>query len=284
MQLEFLSPCAFPLDMIFMFRAQGEEIVRRCEAGFPVDVAVSGSGPKEELADITEAQLGAAKKAAGFVRPSEQIHGRQLDANGIKSIKHDMTVLKQIKDIKDATVSKTKPFQYGKHAIAERKEARKMLRKLAASESAADEEEEQLLRASEEAEMATLMRRKCNENATPSLLPTVKFLIEGFVGRMPVEKCQACSKNVMPQNPQAPALVSLGHKNRPMRVFCGHWLHHSCLDKWLTTPPFARLCPACSRRIWHPDWPQDVKQLEKAWAKKEETAREKNDIASMMGF
>ena len=270
--------------MIVMFRAQGEEIVRRCESGFPADVAVAGSGPQDTLADITESQLGAAKKAAGFVRPSENIHVRQLDATGIKAIKHDMAVLKQIKDIREATVSKTKPFQHEKHAVAERKEARKMLRRLAAVESAADQEEEEAQRAAEEAEMSALMRLKCNENSTPSLLPTVKFLIESFVARMPVEACQACKKNVMPLNPQAPALINPGHKNRPIRVFCGHWLHHTCLDRWLTTPPFARQCPECNRRIWHPDWLQDVKQLEKAWAKKEETEREKNDIASMMGF
>jgi len=284
LQLEVLSPCAFPLDMIVMFRTQAEEIVRRCEAGFPVELAVSGSGPQETLTDLTETQMSAANKKAGFVKPSENIHARQLDANGIKSIKHDMLVLRQIKDIREATVSQTKPFQYEKHAIAERKEARKLLRRLASAENEKDREEEEAIRAAEEAEMEALMRLKCNENATPSLLPTTKFLIEGFIGRMPRELCQACQKTVMPLNPQAPALTNPGHKNRPVRVFCGHWLHHACLDVWLTTPPFAKQCPVCSRRIWHPDWPHDVKQLEKAWAKKEETERDKNDIASMMGF
>jgi hypothetical protein len=27
---------------------------------------------------------------------------------------------------------------------------------------------------------------------------------------------------------------------KPMRTYCGHWLHFKCLNDWLTTPPFIR--------------------------------------------
>jgi hypothetical protein len=34
----------------------------------------------------------------------------------------------------------------------------------------------------------------------------------------------------------------------------------------------------CDRRIWHPDWPEDHKMLEKAWQNKEARMREMNDV------
>ena len=56
------------------------------------------------------------------------------------------------------------------------------------------------------------------------------------------------------------------------------------LDTWLTTPPFIRDCPVCTRRIWHPAWPADHKQLEKAWQKAEAAKREQSEISDLMGF
>eukprot|EP01032_Pedospumella_encystans_P028660 gene28660-32372_t len=69
-----------------------------------------------------------------------------------------------------------------------------------------------------------------------------------------------------------------------MRTFCGHWLHFQCLNEWLTTPPFVRMCPVCARRIWHPDWPEDHKQLEKAWQANEARKREMCDVSDFMGM
>jgi hypothetical protein len=267
-----------------MFKAQADEIVRRCEAGFPVDIAVAGSGPQGKLASINDTQVDRARRAAGQVKSSESIRGHSLNAAGIKSMKHDIGVLKQMKDIREASVADDKPFQYSIHANAERRQARRDLRRLAATESEADRVATQAIKNAEEKEMEDLMKKQCNDESTPSLLPVLTFLIEQYVNRLPLEKCQSCAKNVLPQNPKAPALIQAKHTRRPMRVFCGHWLHHCCLDQWLTTPPFVRACPACTRRIYHADWPDDVKQLEKAWAKKQETEREKNDLASMMGF
>lgn len=102
---------------------------------------------------------------------------------------------------------------------------------------------------------------------------------------MPVELCQKCNKTVLPTDCNSEAIKNSRSENKPIRVFCGHWLHYSCLKEWLETPPFIRRCPVCiDRRIWHPDWPEDYKLLEKAYMKAEERKREEDDIASMMGF
>lgn len=37
-------------------------------------------------------------------------------------------------------------------------------------------------------------------------------------------------------------------------------------------------CPRCKHRVYHPDWPQDVKQLEKAWANRQAKRREVSEV------
>ena len=63
--------------------------------------------------------------------------------------------------------------------------------------------------------------------------------------RLPTEACQVCKKPVLPSAPAKAAkyLDSDDHKKRPERVYCGHWYHYSCLDKYLTRPPFLKMCP-----------------------------------------
>ena len=276
---------SFPAEVSIMFHAQATEIIRRCVSGFSEEASLAASGPQAKLDDINDkSQVEKARKAMGQVKPSESVGKHSMSASGIKNIKHDISVLKKMKDIKEASVAGAKPCQYEKHATAERKDARKALRRLAATESEADQLALELLKQAEEAEMKTLMRKQCTDSSTPCLLPVARFLMSEYIKRLPEEKCQKCLELVFPINPKAPALTQHKHDRRPIRVPCGHWLHFTCLDIWLTTPPFSRDCPICTRRIWHVDWPQDVMQLEKAWMKKEETEREKNDIGSMMGF
>lgn len=43
-----------------------------------------------------------------------------------------------------------------------------------------------------------------------------------------------------------------------------------------TQPP--QDCPRCKHRVYHPDWPQDVKQLEKAWANRQAKRREVSEV------
>ena len=126
--------------------------------------------------------------------------------------------------------------------------------------------------------MKELMKTKVSDIAQPSLHTIARFLLEDYALRLANEPCQACKKNILPSDPSSDALKNPKSPSRPMRTFCGHWLHHNCLDNWLTTPPFVRQCPVCDRRIWHPDWPEDHKLLEKAWQNKEARKREVSDV------
>jgi hypothetical protein len=280
--LEF-SASNFPQEVMFAFQAQASEVVRRCVAGFTPEAALSGSNPVE-LPACMLASASASASAAASAGKKAQPDARALTTQSLSSLKHDVNALKQISDLRSATQASSKHV-YAPHASAERKQARKELRRLARQEGERDEEEEKALRELEDAEMLALMKLKISDTAQPSLLTSARFLVEDFVARLPAEKCQACCKPAFPSNPSDESVTEPRSPQRPVRVFCGHWLHWRCLDQWLTTPPFIRFCPVCKdRRIYHPDWPADHKQLEKAWAKKEERIREEADLGAMMGF
>ena len=85
---------------------------------------------------------------------------------------------------------------------------------------------------------------------------------------------------VLPSDP-AKAIKFIENKNlkRPERVYCGHWYHWGCLDKEMTSPPFGKVCSTCKVVLFHPDWPSDVKKLEKAWANKQTKARELEEVS-----
>ena len=103
--------------------------------------------------------------------------------------------------------------------------------------------------------------------------------------RMSAATCQACNAMLLPTAAALKATAEgmkkkRGGKNmRHVRSRCGHWLHYHCLDSMLTTPPFLHHCVTCERRIGHPDWNDDVPQLERAWqmeqAKKRELVRKR---------
>ncbi len=141
--------------------------------------------------------------------------------------------------------------------------------------------------------MEAMLHAETSDTAHPSLWSAVQFIAEDFAFRLPVERCQACKGCVLPADPAAampsslpPGAAKSAHDKRarterPMRTHCGHWLHFHCLDAWLTTPPFVHDCPACGRRVWHPDWPEDHRQLEKAWQVAEARKREEDDVLNM---
>ena len=262
-EIEFLKS-NFPTDIQWMFKAQAEEIARRCEAGFSPEDAVKSQGVKLPPGKLEK-------------------KGPVLTSGTLKNLKHDVNILKQMTDLRVATTAGDKNA-YFTETNAKRKEARKELRRLAKAENEKDMEEEQLIREAEQAEMKALMKAQISDVAQPSLLPVAKYLVENYALSLPVEPCQNCKKPILPSNPDDESMKDPKSDKRPMRTFCGHWLHWNCLDEWLTSPPFIRQCPVCDRRIWHPDWPEDHRLAEKAWAKKEEKNREVNDVAQMLGF
>ena len=166
----------------------------------------------------------------------------------LKDLKHDVGVLKQISDLRVATTQKDKKYQYALHGNAERREARKELRKLSKTELEGDSVNDKKMRDEEQAEMKGLMSMKTSDTAQPSLLAAAQFLVTDFVLRLPQEKCQSCLKTVLPDIPLSGIdfhQKTEGKKEKegvqkPMRTYCGHWLHFKCLNEWLTTPPFIR--------------------------------------------
>ena len=224
----------YPLDIQFMFKSQVDELIRRCLAGYSPENAMNNT---IDLEAVT-------KKAS----ESKVV----LTSGSIKNLKHDVNVLKQISDLREATSATSKGYQA--NVIAERREARKDLRRLAKQELEIDAKKEEELKALEEEEMKILMRSKISSTAQPSLFAAVRFLIENYALYLPQESCQACKKLIFAEDPSSSAMVDKNDKQRPMRTFCGHWFHYVCLNEWLTTPPFIRNCGVCERRIWHPDW------------------------------
>jgi hypothetical protein len=286
-----------------MYLSHCQEIVRRCEAGFSPETAASALAQMNESALSSETTKGSAVRRAVEDGGKKEIKTRALDAEGIKALKNDERVLQQISVLRTAAKAPAQAFQYEKHAVADRKAARQKLRRLARAETAIDQEEEELLKEMEQQEMLSLLKSKCSDTAQPSLLPVSKYLWEEFANRLPREPCQKCQETVLAPRSEvdgklieASATASAADKKKkgsgssssggkkPMRIFCGHWLHYDCLDNWLSTPPFVRDCTVCARRIWHPQWPQDPKQLERAWQMKEAARREQSEIGDLLGF
>ncbi len=70
----------------------------------------------------------------------------------------------------------------------------------------------------------------------PSLLPTVKFLVDG-VKRYPTEVCRGCGKKCFPADPEK-AVHSENAAAHVERIYCSHAYHHDCLILYMKTPPF----------------------------------------------
>ena len=51
----------------------------------------------------------------------------------------------------------------------------------------------------------------------------------------------------------------------------------------MTEPPFGNACPTegCGRRVFHPDWPDDIKTLDRAWSALKARKREIEDISML---
>jgi hypothetical protein len=76
-----------------MFKAQADEIVRRCVAGYSPDAALQGADPLS---------LPSSKKSG---EPSVR-----LTTGALKSLKHDVTVLKQISDLREVLYNRRDIF------------------------------------------------------------------------------------------------------------------------------------------------------------------------------
>lgn len=263
--IEFLKS-NFPQDIQIMFKGQVDELVRKFEAGFTAEQAFATSTGPIKLPT----------KASGEVKT-------KVTTESLKNLKHDVSVLKQISDLRAASTAHDSK-RYFTQANADRREARKDLRRLAKAETEAEKEQQRQLLEEEQKEMQSLLRATVSDTAQPSLFHCAKYLVEQYTHKLPLEKCQACKESLLAADPESESNKNSRSEKRAMRTFCGHWLHYNCLNNWLTTPPFVRNCEICTRRIWHPDWPEDYKQLEKAWQSKEARKREVSDVSDFMGM
>lgn len=147
----------------------------------------------------------------------------------------------------------------------------------------------------EEARMAQYSMHDGSE-PKPSLLPLVKFLARSVKG-VAEAKCPECGTPTLPSDPDElknlylnPSSVKNEREKekrrnakrlRPVRPHCGCWYHFECIDKVIREPPFGAECGAggCGGRVWHGDWPSDVRELERAWTLKQARNREVEDAA-----
>lgn len=99
--------------------------------------------------------------------------------------------------------------------------------------------------------------------------------------------CQVCALRVLPARAGAGplALPPAGSRDSPERLYCGHWYHLACVDKYLHEPPFVaegKPCLVCRRRVLTQRWDADHKTLERRWASKQAKQREVEDVADML--
>jgi hypothetical protein len=199
---------------------------------------------------------------------------------------------------KESQINKQRANQFkqqrNKRALNESHEtarrARRELRNLVKDETKKEDrwqEEEARMNAIEE---GVLQLNTSAQKAQRSVGIIISFIAEQFVGRIPQEICQGCKASLLPENPSdAKGIFDSKSKQRPQRVYCGHWWHTTCLNSALTLPPFGlQGCPGkgCGSdvRIWHHEWSRDIRKHEKAWSNKKAREREIQEVAEIFGF
>ncbi|KAL7552359.1 hypothetical protein ACHAWF_015656 [Thalassiosira exigua] len=278
-----------------MLTSQAEEIVRRMQEGLSSERALQMSNP--------------IKVPKNFHLNTEEfkegMKGR-ITNETIQNIKHDTEALKRVSDLRKSEASAVRAsgdngYVDMKALAKERKDARRTIQKLTEAERAADlkaEEKEREWQLEEKKRLAGYydmynVPTGGTIDPQPCLLVLVTFLIEKARGLVS-QKCPCCKERVLPANPRDlgdmyggssgcsgkdKQAVKARKKLRPMRTYCGCWYHKSCLNTFLTEPPFGLECPTenCGRRVFHPDWPGDISHLEREWAAKQARLREIED-------
>lgn len=275
----------FPSSIEVMITTQASEIVRRMQEGLSSEQALHLSNP--------------IKVPKNFHLDSDDLNegsNNRVTNETILNIKHDTEALKRVSDLRGASAAhapgNTK-YVNSKALAKERKDARRTIQKITESERAADSKAEEKEREWKLEEKKRLAGYYDVHNVPtggtivpqPSLFVLVTFLMEKVKG-LAFQHCPCCKKRVLPVNPDE--LIPMYHstnkgkhasKLKPMHTYCGCWYHKACLNTFLTEPPFGSECPTinCGRRVFHPHWPSDKKQLEREWAARQARIRELDD-------
>jgi len=212
-----------------------------------------------------------------------------ISQDTLKGLHHDVETMARVRDLRlvDAE-TKQGDARVKAHSSRERKDARRTIGKLTKEERNKDEDWEK----QEQARMEGYsIPDYADAEPQPSLLSLVTFLEQKIQG-LPDEVCPICNEPALPSDPSVlKALYDTQNsdkqarkqakRKRPVRTYCGCWYHFACLDKFMTEPPFGAACPTpnCGRRVYHPEWSADIKELERGWAMKQARQREIEDAA-----
>lgn len=288
----------FPSTIQNMLTSQALEIVRRMQEGLSSERALQMSNP-----------IKVPKNFHINTEEFKESNKARLTNDTIQSIKHDTEALKRVSDLRKNEAAATRaPGDNGyvdtKALAKERKDARRTIQKITEEERAADrkaEEKEKEWVLDEKKRMAGYydlynVPTGGTIQPQPSLFVLITFLIERVRGLVK-QVCPCCKERVLPadpaelssmyckkdecksKEPSSPSSSKCRKKMKPMRTYCGCWYHKSCLNTFLTEPPFGIECPTanCGRRVFHPDWPGDIKVLEREWAARQARMREIED-------
>jgi len=278
----------FPPKIETMLTTQAVEVVRRMQDGMTSEQALVLSNPIRQPTfddDTATRQV------------TETLTNEKL-----KGLKHDVDTLSNVRDLREKNASKVqgKAHVLKQHA-KERKAARRAIHRITDHERIADQIADEKERQWREEDSTRLDGYDLGSSTPPqpSLLALVTFLKER-IQLVPNAKCPCCNSLALLEDPSKLKALYVSssecktdkEKNerkqaramRPVRTYCGCWYHYKCLNTFMTEPPFGASCPSpgCGRRVFHPDWPDDIKQLERAWAGLQARLREIDDASMFL--
>jgi len=75
----------------------------------------------------------------------------------------------------------------------------------------------------------------------------------------------------------------------PERLYCGHWFHYKCVEEYVNTEPFKRICPVegCKEIAHSNNFKSDdisVKHREKRWVQEQARIGEEDDLDRLFGI
>lgn len=119
----------------------------------------------------------------------------------------------------------------------------------------------------------------------PSIYPVAEYLIKKCIKFYPTAPCALCEDEAFPSNP-AEVTQDIRHPKYVEYVYCSHIFHHSCLDRFMKTPPFVggKKCPNCDKQIFHEKWKATPEVAEARWAHKQAKRRILDEVTDFMDF
>ncbi|CAE7535378.1 unnamed protein product [Symbiodinium sp. KB8] len=245
----------FPKALVTAYLAQAREVVRRCVAGYAPEVALAKALPVSLPAHLSYKKEDSLVLTSDFAKELRAVDAERKQGNAKEH----------------ANTAKV------------RREARRKLKRLAASEAAAEDARIAAHRAEVEAAAQAALTPH-NETPTKSLYWVVKYLLLDFARALPVMRCKLSGQRLLPADPAKAAayLEDKSHARHPVRLACGHWFRLRPLHAHMISPPFAHACPWCGERMYHPRWPAEAKKLEKAWGARLAKERELSEVSDML--